>query len=102
MNSPIQNINPALSLQPLSFDQIAPEAKADKGEFKNLMLQAIDQVNNMQTAANQAVEQLSTGGDVDTAEVFTAIQKADMSFRMMMQIRNKMVDAYQEIQSIRI
>lgn len=100
--NPIQNINPALSLQPLSLDQLSGEKQADSGEFKNLMLQAIDQVNDMQMAANQAVEQLSTGGDVNTAEVFTAIQKADMSFRMMMQIRNKMIDAYQEIQSIRI
>jgi len=100
--NPIQNINPALSLEPLSFGDFGGEAKADKGEFKNLMLQAIDQVNNMQMAANHAVEELSTGGDVNTAEVFTAIQKADMSFRMMMQIRNKMVDAYQEIQAIRI
>ena len=36
------------------------------------------------------------------AEVLTAVQKADMSFRLMMQIRNKLVQAYQEIQNVRI
>jgi len=36
------------------------------------------------------------------AEVLTSVQKADLSFRMMMQIRNKLVQAYQEIKEIRI
>ena len=56
----------------------------------------------MQQDADHAVEQLFTGGDVDPAEVLTAVQKADMSFRLMMQIRNKLVQAYQEIQDIRV
>ena len=43
-----------------------------------------------------------TGGDVDPTSVLTSIQKADMSFRMMMQIRNKLLQAYQEIKEIRI
>jgi flagellar hook-basal body complex protein FliE len=100
--NPIQNIHPAMSLQGVSLEKLAAAEGDTQGTFKNLMLDSIDQVNDMQFAANRAVEQLSTGGDVNTAEVFTAIQKADMSFRMMMQIRNKMVDAYQEIQNIRI
>ena len=51
----------------------------------------------MQSQANQAVEQLVTGGDVNPAEVLTTLQKADISFRMMLQIRNKLVQAYQDI-----
>ena len=43
-----------------------------------------------------------TGGDVNAAEVLTAVQKADLSFRMMTQIRNKLVEAYQEVKEIRI
>jgi flagellar hook-basal body complex protein FliE len=99
--NPIQNINPAMSFPGASLDKLAA-AESDNGTFKNLMLDSIEQVNDMQFSANRAVEELSTGGEVNTAEVFSAIQKADMSFRMMMQIRNKMVDAYQEIQNIRI
>ena len=101
MNS-IQGLNPALSLQGTSLAKLGSAEGAQNGDFKNLMLEAIDQVNDMQSAANRAVEELSTGGEVNTSEVFTAIQKADMSFRMMMQIRNKMMDAYREIQNIRI
>jgi flagellar hook-basal body complex protein FliE len=70
--------------------------------FKNLLLEGIEQVNQMQHNADQAVEQLLTGGDADPAMVLTAVQKADMSFRMMMQIRNKLVQAFQEIKEIRI
>jgi flagellar hook-basal body complex protein FliE len=70
--------------------------------FKNILLEALDQVNTMQSQANQAVEQLVTGGDVNPAEVLTTLQKADISFRMMLQIRNKLVQAYQEVNNIRI
>lgn len=70
--------------------------------FKEFLLDSLDHVNSMQQDANHAVEQLATGEDVNAAEVLTAVQKADLSFRMMMQIRNKLVQAYQEIKEIRI
>jgi len=43
-----------------------------------------------------------TGGEIGMAEVLTAVQKADIAFKMMMQIRNKLVAAYQEIQNMRV
>ena len=72
------------------------------GAFKNMLLDSIEQVNQMQTHADQAVESLFTGGDTDPAEVLTAVQKADMAFRLMMQVRNKMMGAFQEIKDIQI
>jgi flagellar hook-basal body complex protein FliE len=70
--------------------------------FKDMLLSSIDEVNTMQQAADKAVEQMATGGEVNPAEVLTAVQKADIAFRMMMQIRNKIVQAYQEVQNIRV
>src|SRR5689334_9315313 len=70
--------------------------------FKDYLLDSIKQVNTMQQDADRAVETLFTGGDVNPAEVLTAVQKADLAFRMMMQIRNKLVSAYEDIQNIRI
>lgn len=70
--------------------------------FKDFMLEALDHVNSMQQQADVAVEQLMTGGEVNSAEVLTAVQKADLSFRMMMQVRNKLLQAYQEVKDIRI
>jgi len=81
-----------------------PLAPANVGgqPFKNILLEALNQVNTMQSQANEAVQQLVTGGDVNPAEVLTSLQKADISFRMMLQIRNKLVQAYQEVNNIRI
>ena len=74
----------------------------DAAAFKSMLLDSIKEVNSMQQEADRAVEQLSTGGDVNPAEVLTAVQKADMAFRMMIQVRNKMVQAYEEVKSIRV
>ena len=70
--------------------------------FKDVLLDSIHKVNSMQQQADRAVENLATGGDVNPAEVLTAVQKADLAFRMMMQTRNKLVEVYQEINNIRI
>jgi len=70
--------------------------------FKDYLLDSIQQVNTMQQSADQAVEKLMTGGDVSPAEVLTAVQKADLAFRMMMQVRNKLVAAYDEVKNIRV
>ena len=82
--------------------QTTPEAPAPASPFKDFLLKSIEEVNSMQQAADRAVEQLATGGDVNPAEVLTAVQKADLAFRIMLQIRNKIVQAYQEVQNIRI
>jgi flagellar hook-basal body complex protein FliE len=79
-----------------------PASGAGGQPFKNILLEALNQVNTMQSQANEAVQQLVTGGDVNPAEVLTTLQKADISFRMMLQIRNKLVQAYQEVNNIRI
>jgi flagellar hook-basal body complex protein FliE len=78
---------------------------ADAGEgisFREVLLDSIEQVNQMQLDADHAVETLMTGGDVDPAQVLTAVQKADLAFRMMMQMRNKLLEVYQQVQDVRI
>lgn len=93
------------SLSPLSLPARpgqAPVAPKEGASFKDFLLGHIDQVNSMQLEAEQAVENLFTGGDVNPAEVLTAVQKADIAFRMMMQIRNKLVAAYEEVKQVRV
>ena len=72
------------------------------GSFKDMLLGSIQDVNQMQQQADQAVESLMTGGDANPAEVLTAVQKADLAFRLMMQMRNKMMQVYQEVKEIRV
>ena len=100
MISAVSNIRPNLTLPPVNLpDAAAPPAGQP---FKNILLESLNQVNNMQQEADRAVQQLVTGGDVNPAEVLTTLQKADMSFKLMMQIRNKLVSAFQEVNNIRI
>jgi flagellar hook-basal body complex protein FliE len=71
-------------------------------EFRDLLLRSIEQVNAMQQEANRAVEALAAGEELSPAEVLIAVQKADLAFRLMMQIRNKLVQVYQELQNVRV
>src|SRR5688500_8920235 len=100
--SNISTLNPAV-LAGAKLPGIGGVANsAPEQTFKNVLLESLNQVNGMQQQADLAVQQLVTGGDVNPAEVLTTLQKADMSFRLMMQIRNKLVQAYQEVSNIRI
>jgi len=88
------------SAAPLGSGAGAPATEG--ASFKDFLLNSIQQVNSMQQEADKAVEDMFTGGDTDPATVLTAVQKADMAFRMMMQIRNKLSSAYDEFKNIRI
>ncbi len=96
----IQNVPTPLT----SLGQIPGQAKAaeDSASFKNYLLDSIREVNSMQQDADRAVENLFAGGDVNPVEVLTAVQKADIAFRLMIQVRNKMVQAYEEVKNIRV
>jgi flagellar hook-basal body complex protein FliE len=102
----IGNFNPTpnagSALGAASLNRPAGAGAAGESSFKNVLLDSIKQVNTMQQDADHAVESLFTGGDVDPAQVLTAVQKADLAFRMMMQIRNKLTSAFQEIKGIQI
>jgi flagellar hook-basal body complex protein FliE len=93
----------SLQTQSLNLPRLSAAPKAEAASsFKNVFLESIEQVNSMQKSADQAVNSLLTGGDINPAEVLTALQKADLTFRTMMQVRNKLLSAYQEIKDIRI
>jgi flagellar hook-basal body complex protein FliE len=88
-----------------NFATPAPPAvgcQAAGPSFKDVLLDSIQQVNTMQLDADHAVETLFSGGDINPAEVLTAVQKADLAFRLTMQMRNKLMEVYQEIKDIRI
>jgi len=99
----IQGIQGAIT--PLSSALTPPvgaETTPGAGSFKDFLVQSIREVNSMQQDADQAVEKLASGGEVNPAEVLTAVQKADLAFRMMLQVRNKIIQAYEEVQAIRV
>ena len=70
--------------------------------FGRHLLQSINQVNRRQQSADQAIESLVTGKSQDIHQTMIAMEKADLSFRLLMQVRNKLISAYQEIMRMQI
>lgn len=70
--------------------------------FRAVLADSIQQVNVRQQEADDAIEALATGKTENMAEVMSAVEKADLAFRTLMQFRNKLMTAYQEINNMRI
>lgn len=70
--------------------------------FKDVLLENIRQVNKLQAEASNAIEDLQTGKRNDVEGVLLATQKADTAFRMLVSVRNKLSQAYEEIKQIRV
>jgi flagellar hook-basal body complex protein FliE len=67
------------------------------GDVLKNAVHSVDQVND--NAASQ-VSNLLQGGNADVNNVMIAVEKADVSFQLMMQVRNKIVSAYQDIEKM--
>ena len=70
--------------------------------FKDVLMENIKQVNDLQQDASKAIEDLTTGKRNDVEGVMLATQKADTAFRMLVQLRNKVQNAYEEIKQLRV
>lgn len=79
-----------------------PAGGQAQGSFLGTLKEAIAETNALQLQASDAVERMVTGGDQSLHQTMVAMQKADISFQLMMQIRNKIVTAYQEIQRMQL
>jgi flagellar hook-basal body complex protein FliE len=79
-----------------------PETTPDGSSFKNLLMENLEEVNKLQTDASQAVEDLQTGQRDDVETVLAATAKADLAFRMLLQVRNKVMDSYNELKDVRV
>lgn len=89
-------INPNLQLPEIRKPQNAG-VENGSGSFGNMLKDAISTVNELQKQSDQEIQKLMTGESQDLHTTVIAMQKADLSFQMMMQVRNKIVQAYQEI-----
>jgi flagellar hook-basal body complex protein FliE len=79
----------------------APPSEGGRS-FKNVLSDAMAEVNRLQQDADTAITRLQTGRDVNLTEVILAVEKADLAFKTLMQIRNKLVDAYKQVEQMRL
>lgn len=72
-------------------------APSSQSDFFTTLEGAIDKVEELQTGAAQQVSDVVQGNGPDLHSAMIAVEKADLSFQLMMQVRNKIVQAYQQI-----
>jgi len=76
----------------------APRTENRSGVTFNETLQRyINEANDLQITADRDIQRMIAGEEIDAHEVMTAVEKANMSFEMVMEIRNKMLEAYREV-----
>ena len=81
----------------------APANAAPSQDFAALLQSAVDEVNNTQLDARQLTRQFEAGNsEVNLQDVVLSLQKASLSFQTMVQVRNKLVSAYQEVMSMQV
>ena len=99
MADPINNITSINGISGISDSKkVSP---SDTSAFKNILEKSINDVNRYQKEASDAVSDLAAGKTDDLSKVMIAVKKSDLAFTALMETRNKLVDAYNEIMRMR-
>jgi len=98
--SPQQLLSQIRAMQ-AEFNGPTPARQPEGAGFGEMLAGAINKVNEAQQNSATMKKAFETGsGDASLAEVMIAAQKANLSFRAMTEVRNKLVNAYQEIMNM--
>ena len=95
-------------ITPMLPDLRVPELRKSTGSeetgarFGDMLKDAISSVTDLQKASDMEIQKIITGESEDLHTAVIAMQKADLSFQMMMQVRNKIVTAYQEVMRMQV
>jgi flagellar hook-basal body complex protein FliE len=95
----MNNAISGLRILPAEIDLPASAGRPTaESSFGDMLQDAFEHVDQLQQEANYKVRSMLEGTSGDVHNAMIAVQKADLSFELMMQVRNKMVQAYQEIE----
>jgi flagellar hook-basal body complex protein FliE len=95
----IKTVGAVAPSQPLSTKSVTP-ARENGENFESILMEAVNKVNTVQNEAEKAVQELAGGGDISNAVI--AMEKADLSFQVMVEVRNKLISAYEEIMRLQV
>jgi len=89
-------------ISPIAINSITPAAGSTAaagkpGEFAGMLSNAIEAIDQQKAAANQAIQSMLTGGNEELHTVALATTRADLTFELGLQVRNKVLSAYQEV-----
>jgi flagellar hook-basal body complex protein FliE len=79
-----------------------PVTGPDSASFGQVLKQSLSEVNQLQNEADHAIDALATGQQQDLHNTMIAMEKADVAFRLIMQIRNKVISAYETIMRMQV
>lgn len=104
MSDPLGLIQGTGGVSPMGRPGVSRDAQPAQGQptFKDVLMENIRQVNEMQQEANAAIEDLVSNRRSDVEGVMLATHKADTAFRMLLAVRSKVQQAYEEIKQIRV
>ncbi|CUS91245.1 flagellar hook-basal body complex protein FliE [Candidatus Kryptobacter tengchongensis] len=85
-----------------SNSDIKWRAKESVESFQNVLKEFIKDVNQLQNEAGEAIEKAITGEISDIHDVMIAVEKAKTSFELLMEVRNKMLEAYKELMRLQV
>ncbi|HUA39704.1 MAG TPA: flagellar hook-basal body complex protein FliE [Candidatus Sulfopaludibacter sp.] len=83
-------------------ETINPAQSADGDSFATMLGRMVADVNAQQNIANQTVNALQSGQNVPLHQAVIAMEEANVSFQLMVEVRNRLLDAYQEIMRMQI
>jgi len=98
----INPLKPSEMASQLSGQASSAGAAGSPVSFKSLLADALSEVNNLQQRADTSAVKLAAGEPIAIDEVMLAMQKADLALQLTQQIRNKLVEAYQEVSRMQI
>ena len=101
MSFPISSLSGVLGTVATGGVSSVPSTGGKSGEFGSALKSAIQQVDGYQQDANQSIQQFLQGNG-ELHNVALATQRAEMAFDLGMQVRNKIVSAYQEIMKMQL
>jgi len=77
-------------------------SKAEGPSFKEMLTNSLDEVRSLQVQADDAIRNLIAGEVTDVTEAMVAVERADLAFNTMMAVRNKIIQAYEEIMRMNV
>jgi flagellar hook-basal body complex protein FliE len=81
----------------LEKERFAEKVSEGEAGFQEMLKGALNSVNDAQFEADEAVKQVLSGKSANIHETMIALQKADVSLKLMLEVRNKILEAYQEV-----
>jgi len=95
----LPTLPPLPATEPASASSLSSPTTTTSGDvsFRDLLGSAVNEVEGARTSANQSIDKFLSGEGDDLHSTILASQRADLEFQMFLQVRNKVVSAYQEV-----